>query len=110
MNSLTMNTNKNTNTNFLIKYKNILVLAILAVFGINMAVAGSGGEAFLPIYSEIEGWLDGVPGKIIAILAFGAAMVNVLKQNYLAALGAFVGCMLMANAVDIINFFLGAGI
>jgi hypothetical protein len=90
--------------------KTLLLISIATLFGINMAIAGSGGEAFLPIYSEIEGWLDGVPGKIVAILAFGAAMVNVLKQNYLAALGAFVGCMLMANAVSIINFFLGAGI
>ena len=90
--------------------KEVLFVSIAALFGINAAIAGSGGEAFLPIYSEIEGWLDGVPGKIVAILAFGAAMVNVLKQNYIAALGAFVGCMLMANAVDIINFFLGAGI
>lgn len=98
------------NMKFLTKYKNILAISILAIFSINMAVAGSGGEAFLPIYTEIEGWLEGVPGKIIAILAFGAAMVNVLQQNYLAALGAFLGCMLMANAVDIINFFLGAGI
>ena len=92
------------------KAKAVLLVSITALFGINAAVAGSGGEAFLPIYSEIEGWLDGVPGKIVAILAFGAAMVNVLKQNYVAALGAFIGCMLMANAVDIINFFLGAGI
>ncbi|MCI2286061.1 hypothetical protein L3081_24885 [Colwellia sp. MSW7] len=90
--------------------KTLLLISIATLFGINMAILGSGGEAFLPIYSEIEGWLDGVPGKIVAILAFGAAMVNVLKQNYLAALGAFVGCMLMANAVSIINFFLGLGI
>lgn len=96
--------------NFLKKHKTAVMIFFVTLFTMNTAMAGSGGEAFLPVYSEIEGWLDGVPGKIIAILAFGAAMVNVLQQNYLAALGSFVGCMLMANAVDIINFFLSAGI
>lgn len=72
--------------------------------------AGSGGAAFTSIWTEISGWADGVPGKIITLLAFFASLFNVLKQNYYLAVGAFIGGMLLSQSVAIINIFLTATI
>lgn len=82
------------------------VFALLAIFFAINAQAGSGGSAFSAVWTEISGWADGTPGKIITLLAFFAALFNVLKQNYYLAMGAFLGAMLLANAVTIINVFL----
>lgn len=92
----------------------VTLLAVLTLFvtvlSISTAQAGAGGTQFSAIWTEISGWVDGTPGKIIALLAFGAAMFNVMKQNFVMAIGAFIGCMLMANAVEIINGFMTAGL
>ncbi|PTC00941.1 hypothetical protein C9975_04775 [Thalassospira xiamenensis] len=83
---------------------------VVALFSIATAQAGAGGTQFTAIWTEISGWVDGTPGKIIALLAFSAAMFNVMRQNFVMAVAAFLGCMLMANAVDIINGFMTAGL
>lgn len=92
------------------------VYAVLAIsfiiamlFSVN-SIAGSGGSAFTSIWTEISGWADGVPGKIITLLAFFASLFNVLKQNYYMAMGAFIGGMLLSQSVTIINVFLTATI
>ena len=87
----------------------LLVIASLTVVS-TAALAGGGGAEFLVIADTLGGWLSGAPGKAIAVLAFGAAMFNVVKQNFIAAGGSFVGCLLMANADAIIDGFMGAGI
>ena len=79
---------------------------LIALFYSMETVAGSGGSAFTTIWTEISGWADGVPGKIITLLAFFAALFNVLKQNYYMAVGAFIGGMLLSQSVTIINVFL----
>lgn len=86
------------------------ILTVLGVAFAGAAVAGSGGAEFDSIYNEVVDWLDGAPGKTIAVLAFGFAMFNVIKQNFVAAIGAFVGCLLMANAKTVIEQFLTAGL
>lgn len=88
--------------------KALLVVATATIA--TAAFAGSGGNQFGGIYTELSGWLAGAPGKAIAVLAFGLAMFNVVKQNFVAAGGSFVGCLLMANAQSIIENFLTAGI
>lgn len=90
------------------KKKTALVIALSLVSG--AAFAGAGGAQFAVISTEVTGWLDGAPGKIIAVLAFGAAMFNVVKQNFIAAVGSFLGAMLMANADSVISSFMSAGI
>lgn len=87
-----------------------VLLAVGALTLAGAAVAGSGGSQFVTITSELSGWLSGAPGKAVAVLAFGVAMFNVVKQNFIAAGGSFVGCLLMANASDIIDGFMTAGI
>ncbi|MEH6454699.1 MAG: hypothetical protein V7749_00125 [Cocleimonas sp.] len=87
------------------------VLALTAVCILFMllsfdSAAGSGGTAFTSIWTELSGWADGAPGKIITLLAFFAALFNVLKQNYYSAVGAFIGGMLLSQSVSIINIFL----
>lgn len=87
-----------------------VLLAVGVVMAAGAAVAGNGGSAFNNVHTELAGWLNGAPGKAIAVLAFGLAMFNVVKQNFVAAGGSFVGCLLMANASTIIDGFLTAGI
>lgn len=86
-----------------------LVTAMLTVAS-TAALAGTGGAEFATIADNLGGWLSGAPGKAVAVLAFGAAMFNVVKQNFIAAGGSFVGCLLMANAEGIIEAFMTAGI
>lgn len=91
--------------------KAILIVSMFGfvVFALLMSfdtTAGSGGSAFNSIWTEISGWADGVPGKIITLLAFGASLFNVLNQNYYLAIGAFIGGMLLSQSVTIINVFL----
>ncbi len=90
--------------------KTSILLSILLALVAGSAFAGSGGTEFEPMYDQVADWLDGAPGKIIAVLAFGGAMFNALKQNFVAAVGAFLGCLLSANAKTVIESFLTAGI
>lgn len=83
-----------------------LIACVLAMIFSFESYAGSGGAAFTSIWTEISGWADGVPGKIITLLAFFASLFNVLKQNYYLAVGAFIGGMLLSQSVAIINIFL----
>lgn len=90
-------------------------LVSLAVVSVGAMAAGSGtasatSTSFDTIFEEVKGWLVGAPGKIIAVLAFGAAMFNVVKQNFLAAVGAFIGALFMAFAGDVIDAMFTAGI
>ncbi|WP_076415069.1 hypothetical protein [Shewanella sp. UCD-KL12] len=85
----------------------ILLASFLITLLFSMeTIAGSGGAAFTSIWTEVSGWADGVPGKIITLLAFFAALFNVLKQNFYMAIGAFLGGMLLSQSVTIINVFL----
>jgi conjugal transfer pilus assembly protein TraA len=88
--------------------KSLVIATLCALFLILSfdSIAGSGGAAFTSIWTEISGWADGVPGKIITLLAFFASLFNVLKQNYYLAVGAFIGGMLLSQSVAIINIFL----
>jgi len=95
--------------NFFAKHKTVLIVTLAMLFA-GSAAAGSGGAEFEPMYDQVADWLDGAPGKICAILAFGFAMLNVLKQNFIMAIGAFVGCLLSANAKTVIESFLTAGV
>lgn len=90
--------------------KAVLAVATVAALTIASAHAGSGGAEFEAMYDQAADWLDGAPGKLGAVFAFGFAMVNVVRQNFVAALGAFVGCLLTANAKTVIESFLTAGI
>lgn len=87
-----------------------ILFIFLGVLSSTLALAGSGGDQFIDIWVEISEWLKGTPGKILALLAFGFAFLNVMRQNFIMAIGALVGCMLMANGVSIIESFLNAGI
>ncbi len=91
------------------KQKQLALVAVATLFA-GSVIAGSGGAEFEPMYDQVADWLDGAPGKIIAILACGFGFAQVLKQNFIAALGAFFGCLVMANAKVVIESFLTAGI
>lgn len=82
------------------------ILIGLCIFLSMAAQAGDGGTQFSSIWTEISGWADGVPGKIVTLLAFFAALFNVLKQNWYMAIGAFIGAMVLSQSVTIVNTFL----
>lgn len=96
--------------------KHAIALAIVAsmtsaaAFAAGTGTASATAGSFDQVFEEVMGWLVGAPGKIIATLAFGAAMFNVVKQNFLAAVGAFVGALMMAFAGDVIEAIFTAGI
>lgn len=99
--------------NFIAEHKMALTLFVALAFvalNVGTVVAGTGGTQFDTIWQEISGWIDGTPGKIIALLAFGFAMFKVVQQDFIMAIGSFVAALLMANAVTIINGFLTAGV
>ncbi|MBT42617.1 MAG: hypothetical protein CMF12_08840 [Idiomarina sp.] len=92
-------------------WSTVALLAVISVLFSTLALAGSGGSTeFGTIYDTFAGWISGVPGKIIAILAFGAAMFNVVKQNFMMAAGAFIGAVVMANAGAAIDLLFSAGV
>lgn len=96
------------------KYSRIALVTAIALGTTGVIAAGIAGgtteAAFADILTEVKGWLSGAPGKIIAVLAFGAAMFNVVKQNFIAAVGAFLGAMMMAYAGPVIETIFSAGI
>ena len=88
----------------------VLFITVLALF-LGTAVAGSDANAFDSIWTEISGWAINAPGKIVAFLSFGTAVfLGIVKQNWLGALGAFFLAMVIAQAENIITFFLDAGV
>jgi hypothetical protein len=89
----------------------VVALALGTTAVVAAGIAGGTTEAaFADILTEVKGWLSGAPGKIVAVLAFGAAMFNVVKQNFIAAIGAFLGAMMMAYAGPVIETIFSAGI
>jgi hypothetical protein len=96
--------------------KSAITLAVVttllagSAFAASTSTASATATSFDSIFAEVQGWLVGAPGKIIAVLAFGAAMFNVVKQNFIAAVGAFVGALMMAFAGDVISAIFTAGI
>jgi len=96
--------------------KNVLKASLIAIAVASSAafaagtVTGTTSAGFDGILDEVRGWLVGAPGKIVAVLAFGAAMFNVVKQNFIAAVGAFLGALMMAFAGDVIDIIFSAGI
>lgn len=88
----------------------VLIAAALMVVNMGAAIAGTGGTQFDNIWNELSTWIDGTPGKILALLAFGFAMFKVVQQDFVMAIASFLAALLMANAVDIITGFLSAGI
>lgn len=92
--------------------KHVALIALSLASGAAMAggVASATADSFNDILAEVQGWLVGAPGKIIAVLAFGAAMFNVVKQNFIAAVGAFLGALMMAFAGTVIDGIFAAGI
>lgn len=84
----------------------MFTIALISVFAFT-AVAGQDANAFDEIWTELSSWAVNAPGKILALLTFGAAIfMGVVKQNWMAATGAFIGAMLIAQAETVITFFL----
>jgi hypothetical protein len=95
--------------------KNVVKAVVVAMALGSTAVMAAGtpsatANSFDDILTEVQGWLVGAPGKIVAVLAFGAAMFNVVKQNFIAAVGAFLGALMMAFAGTVIDGIFAAGI
>lgn len=91
--------------------KKFLLISVLVGLFASSVWAGSDANAFDAIWVELSGWAINAPGKILAFLTFGAAIfLGVVKQNWMGAFGAFLGAMLIAQAEQVITFFLDAGV
>ena len=94
-------------TNFSIKFKHVIFVAL--VMGLLMVMAHAGGDATAvdEVWDQLSSWAKGAPGKIIALLSFMSAIwFGIVKPNYTNAIGSLLVCLLMANATDIIENFL----
>jgi hypothetical protein len=78
-----------------LKYFVVFLVAMAVLF--SLAHAGTDQTAVDDVWTELQGWAKGAPGKIIALLSF---------LNYTNAIGSIIFCLMMANASDIIENFL----
>lgn len=92
--------------------KKKLILSLMLLFPLAVvASAPSSGDFLFGVYTELMAWLTGAPGIIISLATFGvAAFQGIMRQNYLAAGGAFIIALLFANAQEAIEYFLTAGV
>lgn len=85
-------------------------IAIICVVFSTLALAAGSGTEWNSIYTTFEGWINGIPGKTISLLAFGYSVYNITQQNYTMAAGAFLGAVLMVNAGSVLDLIFTAGI
>lgn len=92
-------------------YKYLLIaLAVASVVFSALAFAAGSGTEWSSVYSTFDGWIKGIPGKTISLLAFGYSVYNITQQNYTMAAGAFLGAVLMVNAGGVLDLIFTAGI
>ena len=91
--------------------KKMLLVTLLMMPALLFASPPAAGDFLFGIYTELMTWLTGAPGIIISLATFGvAAFQGIMRQNYLAAGGAFLIALLFANAQEAIEYFLTAGV
>ncbi|MEZ8028379.1 hypothetical protein [Enterovibrio norvegicus] len=90
--------------------------AVSAVVATSVAVpmtsqAGSGGQAFDDLYTDLVEMANGSPGKILAFLCIAGVLVFSVVRPNLVGLGASILIMLvLAKVASIIDAMLGAGL
>ncbi|MGO2275509.1 hypothetical protein [Pseudoalteromonas nigrifaciens] len=88
----------------------LIALAVACVVFSSIALAAGGGTEWQAVYTTFDGWLKGIPGKTISLLAFGYSVYNITQQNFTMAAGAFLGAVLMVNAGAVLDLIFTAGI
>lgn len=82
----------------------VLFLGLLLLMLVGTpALAGTGGSELTSMWNEISAGLQGVWGKIIAILFVGFALMAGKGGNMLMAFAMFVIAMLIGTIPGIIN-------
>ncbi|MGR5159275.1 hypothetical protein [Vibrio owensii] len=95
--------------------RNLIAATLVAfLFGLMMtfdAMAGTGGQAFDNMYTNLVGMADGSPGKILAFLTIcGVLFFSVVRPN-LIGLGASVIIMVvLSEMASIIGDMVTAGL
>lgn len=99
-------------SNFKLSEKQKFMLIVALLFPVLVVASPpSAGDFLFGVYTELMSWLTGAPGIIISLATFGvAAFQGIMRQNYLAAGGAFLIALLFANAQEAIEYFLTAGV
>ena len=88
-----------------LKYFVVFLVGMAVLF--SLAHAGTDQTAVDDVWTELQGWAKGAPGKIIALMSFlSAVWFGIVKPNYTNAIGSIIFCLMMANASDIIENFL----
>ncbi|MDC9502956.1 MULTISPECIES: hypothetical protein [unclassified Pseudoalteromonas] len=88
----------------------MIALAVACVIFSTLALAAGSGTEWNTIYTTFDGWVKGIPGKTISLLAFFYSVYNITQQNYTMAAGAFLGAVLMVNAGAVLDLIFTAGI
>ena len=80
----------------------LTLLAIVAMAGPELSLAGTGGTEFTIAYTTITGWLQGDLGRLLAasLLVVGLVM-GVVRQSIMAAVPA-IACGLVATVAPTI--------
>ncbi len=88
---------------------NVLLALAMALGMATVAMAGTGGTEFDPIYVSLGDWLSGTLGRILALGMLGvSAFLAFIKPNFIGALAALGLCLILANSVTIIDALLAA--
>ncbi|WP_051252669.1 TrbC/VirB2 family protein [Ferrimonas kyonanensis] len=94
-----------------VNYFPLVLMAIAALIMTGLAHAGVATTGWDSFWDELQDYATTAPGKIIAMLTFLASgYFGIVKRDWGAALGAFVFCIVLANAKTVIEDFLNAGI
>ncbi len=95
----------------LMRYRNLLSLAVVLLLGTGAAYAGTTGAEFQTMYTTLLNWVTGYLGKAIAIAAFilGAG-IGVARSSPIPALAGVVFALFMVYVPTIIDSIMTATI
>lgn len=92
------------------RYAQVALVAGLMVFG-RMALAGTGGEEFDPIWQSLQGWMQGTLGRVVAGAMILVGLVGgVVRQSIMAFATGVGGGVGLYNSPTVIESIMSATI
>lgn len=82
----------------------LVMAAGLLALAPGMVLAGTGGTEFNPALAQLQGWIEGDLGRLIAIglLIVGMAM-GIVRQSVMAAVPAIATGLVLSLAPTVLN-------
>lgn len=81
------------NIKFFNDNKNIIILFMFTILWSNSSFAGTGGDEFNDLYTQLMGWVQGTLGKVVAVsMILVGIIAGVARQSIMAfAIGIAAG-------------------